>query len=86
MAKPKPLTDETTFEEALKRLEEVISKMESPDLALEKSLALFEEGQTLVKFCAARLEDIEQRVQKLSEGAKGAELTPFEDGEEPAEE
>jgi len=80
MAERQPLTEETTFEEALKRLEEVISRMEAPELPLEKSLILYEEGQALVKFCAARLEEIEQRIQTVSEGEGGLELEPL--GEE----
>ena len=40
-----------TFESALSRLEEIVRAMESGSAALDSSLALFEEGVGLVKFC-----------------------------------
>ena len=44
------------FEEALKRLEEIVNQMEQ-DADLEKSLVLFEEGIKLVRFCSSKLEE-----------------------------
>ena len=55
------------FEAALAELEEIVKKLEAGDLALEASLALYERGVELSRFCHARLEDAERRVEILNE-------------------
>ena len=55
----------STFEAALKRLEEFLDSLEHGDLALEQSLAAFEEGVRLVKFCQQKLDEVEKRVELL---------------------
>ncbi len=60
-----------TFELALARLEEIVSAMESGDAMLDESLALFEEGIGLVKFCTKALDDAEQKVKILQKGNDG---------------
>jgi exodeoxyribonuclease VII small subunit len=53
------------FEKKITRLEEIVSKMEKGDLALEESLKLFEEGVKLSRECQTQLQDAQARVQKL---------------------
>ena len=60
-----------SFEKALARLEEIVRAMESGDAMLDKSLALFEEGVGLVKYCQAALDEAEQKVMLLQKGADG---------------
>jgi exodeoxyribonuclease VII small subunit len=55
----------TSFEEALVRLEKIVSQMESGDLKLEDSLKLFEEGIGLTKVCHQRLDEVEKKVKQL---------------------
>jgi exodeoxyribonuclease VII small subunit len=55
------------FEAAIAELEAVVKKLEEGDLALEQSLALYERGVQLSRFCHARLEDAERRIEILSE-------------------
>jgi exodeoxyribonuclease VII small subunit len=55
------------FETAIAELETIVSKLEQGDLALEQSLALFERGVQLSRFCHARLEDAERRIEILTE-------------------
>jgi exodeoxyribonuclease VII small subunit len=55
------------FEAAIAELETVVRKLEEGDLSLEQSLALYERGVTLSKFCHARLEDAERRIELLNE-------------------
>ena len=55
------------FEAAIAELESIVKKLEEGDLSLEQSLALYERGVTLSKFCHARLEDAERRIELLSE-------------------
>src|SRR3954469_17331114 len=55
------------FESAIAELETIVKTLEEGDLALEKSLALFERGVTLSRFCHTKLEEAERRVEILNE-------------------
>jgi exodeoxyribonuclease VII small subunit len=65
------------FEKKLGRLEEIVSKMESGDLALEDSLKMFEEGIKLSRECNTQLQAAEQKVKVLlsvdAQGQAGTE-------------
>ena len=67
------------FEAALKRLEEIVGALETGEMSLEESLKLFEEGVQISRFCSAKLEDAERRVEILLQDQKGQmKETPFE--------
>jgi len=67
-----------TYEAALKRLEELVSRLERGDLSLEESIAAYEEGKKLASFCAQKLKEAQNRVQVLLEKEDGTlELSPF---------
>jgi exodeoxyribonuclease VII small subunit len=53
-------------------LEEIVKAMESGDAMLDESLALYEEGVKLIKFCTKALDDAEQKVKILQKGEDGA--------------
>jgi exodeoxyribonuclease VII small subunit len=55
------------FEAAIAELEAVVKKLEEGDLALEQSLALYERGVQLSRFCHAQLEEAERRIEILNE-------------------
>jgi exodeoxyribonuclease VII small subunit len=55
------------FESAIAELESIVKKLEEGDLPLEKSLELYERGVQLSRFCHARLEDAERRIEILNE-------------------
>jgi exodeoxyribonuclease VII small subunit len=55
------------FESAIAELESVVKALEDGDLPLEKSLQLFERGVQLSRFCHARLEEAEKRIELLNE-------------------
>ncbi len=63
------MSDTTTrdFESALAELESIVKTLEEGDLTLEKSLALFERGVELSRFCHARLDDAERRIEVLND-------------------
>jgi len=63
--------DHPAFEKALERLEEIVEKMETGDLGLDESLALFEEGIRLARTCESRLSDVEKKVEELLEEDRG---------------
>jgi exodeoxyribonuclease VII small subunit len=55
------------FEAALTELDTIVRKLEEGDLALEASLQLYERGVHLSRFCHARLEEAERRIEILNE-------------------
>lgn len=59
------------FEDAFKRLEQIVGNLESGDLSLEESMKLFEEGIGLTEACKSRLEDAEQKIQLLLKNSDG---------------
>jgi len=59
------------FESALRTLEDIVGKLETGDLTLERSLELFEEGIKISRFCGARLEEAERKVEVLTRAADG---------------
>ena len=54
------------FEEKLRELEQLVTRMEDGDLGLEESLAAFENGVKLVRDCQQALEAAEQKVKVLT--------------------
>ena len=62
---------EITFEAAMARLEEIVRALEGGNAPLDTSLALFEEGVSLVKFCNQKLDAAEQKVKILQRGDNG---------------
>ena len=58
---------ELSIEVSLERLELIVSKMESGEVSLEKSLVLFEEGMNLIRECQDDLKKAEQRIEHLIE-------------------
>jgi len=60
-----------TFEPALKKLEEIVQKLEKGELSLEESLRLYETGIRLSRLCHAKLEEAEGRIELLVKDARG---------------
>ena len=74
---------ERSFEQALERLEKLVTDMEEGSLSLEESMKRFEEGMKLVETCTAKLGEAEKRVEILTRKAGGeGEWTPLEEAEE----
>ena len=68
------------FETALQRLEEIVRKLDSGDLPLASLLEAYEEGVTLSRFCRAKLEEAERKVEILSKQSDGTRKPePFEE-------
>ena len=66
-----PLTDPADpikdYEAAIAELDSIVKTLEEGDLPLERSLQLYERGVQLARFCHARLEDAERRIDLLNE-------------------
>jgi exodeoxyribonuclease VII small subunit len=61
-----------TFEDALRALEEVVRKLESGEVPLDDSIALYERGEALRTHCQARLDMASARIEKIVAGPGGA--------------
>lgn len=71
------------FEGALEQLEEVVEQLESGDLPLDDSLAAFEKGVGLVKFCNQKLSEVEKKVELLLKDKDGRlQLTTLGESDE----
>ncbi|MDA8428016.1 MAG: exodeoxyribonuclease VII small subunit [Geobacteraceae bacterium] len=67
------------FETSLKKLEEIVRRLESGSLSLEDSLKAFEEGVKHSSFCAKKLDEAERRVEVLLKRKDGTfAREPFE--------
>ncbi len=56
-----------TYEQAIKRLEEIVEIMQEGSLPLDKSLELYEEGAKLSKICHDMLQNAKQKIIDLNE-------------------
>jgi len=66
------------FEDALEKLEEIVRKMESGEMPLDDALKSFEEGIKLIRFCSAKLEETERRVEMLLEKEGSLQIRRFQ--------
>ena len=69
-SKIKPIQD-LTYEQAYTELAQAVEQLESGDLPLEESLALFERGQALSNRCSVLLEEAELKLRALTEDIAG---------------
>lgn len=58
---------EFKFDEAMKRLESIVSQLDNPELPLEQSIELFEEGLKLSQACQKQLNSYEKRINQIVE-------------------
>jgi len=74
------MTAEIKFEEALKKLEKIVSDLESGELPLDDSLKKYEEGVKLAQFCSKKLESARRKVEVLVKTGGGKlEAKPFDE-------
>ena len=78
--KPDNAVDELSFEKALEELEKIVQALESGEVELEKSVALYERGEKLKARCETLLRQAEERVEKVKADAEGTatSVEPFE--------
>lgn len=73
---------ELTFEEALKRLEEIIAGLDEKNLDLERAISLYEEGMALIHFCEEKLKQARSRVEVILKSKEGFTLESLERAKE----
>lgn len=72
------MPEDLGFDAILSRLREVVQKLESGELSLEQSLAVYEEGVQLARKGQQQLASAEKRVEILVSAAGGVETVPFD--------
>ena len=74
--------EQLSFEDALKRLEEIVRTLEKGEAPLDQSIELYQEGDRLRRHCEARLKDAQARIEQIALGSDGkpAGLKPFDAG------
>jgi exodeoxyribonuclease VII small subunit len=74
-----------SFEDALGRLEEIVARLETGDIALEEAIALAEEGRKLSQACEKQLTKAEGKIEQLVERMGAAGTEPLEPAPEEPE-
>jgi exodeoxyribonuclease VII small subunit len=77
MPKENP-AEPASFEAGLDELEKIVRELESGDLPLDRSLALFEKGVNLSESCRTQLQQAETKVEILLKRGRKLEAEPFE--------
>ena len=54
-----------SFEDGLKKLEDIVEQLESGDVDLDKSVELYEKGMNLKKICEEKLKKVENQIKKI---------------------
>jgi exodeoxyribonuclease VII small subunit len=63
--------EQLSFEEALRRLEEIVRTLEKGEAPLDRSIELYQEGDKLRRYCEARLKDAQARIDQIAFGSDG---------------
>lgn len=72
-------TSGQSYEAALEDIERIVEQLESGELSLEDSLAIFEKGVGLTKYCYQKLDEVEKKIEILTKDREGKlQLRNFE--------
>jgi exodeoxyribonuclease VII small subunit len=69
-------TNETSFEEAILELEQIVEKLEEGDVPLEKAIAYYQDGMKLSKLCNDKLKQVQEKMTQIINDQ--GETEPFE--------
>jgi exodeoxyribonuclease VII small subunit len=67
------VSDERTFEDLQRELDELVARLERGDVQLDEALALWQRGEELYRACVARLDRAELQIEELRLGAAGGD-------------
>ena len=59
------MSDEIKYEQALNRIEEIVTALENNDVSLDEALALFEEGTKLTVVCNKKIEAAKAKITEI---------------------
>ncbi len=71
MAEQTDSIGDLSFEDALKRLEAIVQRLEGGEASLDESIKLYGEGDALKQQCEARLQSAQARIERIVAGADG---------------
>ena len=63
-----------TLEEAFTRIEAILTQMEQPEISLEESFSLYQQGVSQLKNCGTILDEVEKKMQILGEDGEIEEM------------
>ena len=66
------MTDEPTFEQAQRELEQIVERLEHGQAPLDEAIALWERGEELYKLCLAKLDGAQGKIEELAKRAESA--------------
>jgi exodeoxyribonuclease VII small subunit len=66
------MTEEPTFEEAARELEQIVERLERGETGLDEAIALWERGEALYRQCTAKLDAAHGRIEELAQREAGA--------------
>jgi len=77
-----PVPTDLSFEDALKRLEAIVHRLETGEASLDESITLYAEGDKLRSHCEARLQAAQARIERITLGPDGSPrgTAPFDAG------
>lgn len=78
MSNEKETIQSLSFETAMERLEHIVQQLESGDVPLEQAIELFQEGMLLSKNCSTKLEQVERKIEMLTEQDGEWQRVPFQ--------
>ncbi|MCI6420938.1 MAG: exodeoxyribonuclease VII small subunit [Blautia sp.] len=68
------MAEKTTIEESLKELDAIVAKLESREISLEDSFALYQKGMELLKECSKKIDTVEKKMLKMNENGELSEF------------
>ena len=68
------MAEKTTIEESLKELDAIVVKLESREISLEDSFALYQKGMELLKECSKKIDTVEKKMLKMNENGELSEF------------
>ncbi len=71
--------EDLSYEEAVKKLEEIVNRLENAEIPLEDSLSSFQEGIALSRYCRQKLAEIEYKVEYLLKEEQQQSIDPGND-------
>ncbi len=70
---------EMSFEQALAALEDIVNRLETGDVALEESIAIYQRGNQLRAHCDNKLKDAQAKIEKITDNGSAREALDIED-------
>lgn len=74
MAETENRNQEMTMEEALKELDGIVECLESREISMEDSFALYQKGMELLRQCGSKIDTVEKKMLKLNEDGELSEF------------